>query len=281
MVESMLWSVGIPVTAGGLLLAVCWWVLGFGRWPWMTRIVVVLAIGGAAGGSFLASVGLPGWPPAQKWHGVFLMAGAATAAGLIEAMCPRRDWAGRVVLAMAIGVASVWLLPLPEQSALTVGWVAGGSALLVGMLDRARGGLAVPVGGWAAAAAISVMAIVAGSMTLSLMAGAVSAMCGLVIVLGWFAGGRVTEGVSGGGLTLGGILAVIALTAWAYDYNVVPGWAWAVSGSGFALACILEIGPLGRWKGYPATVVRSIVMISPPVYVVVHEWDAVKGALSG
>lgn len=281
MVESILWSVGIPAAAGGLLLAMCWWVLGLGRWPRMNRALVVIAVGGAAGGSFVASVGWPDWPPAQKWHGVFPMVAVLVAAGLIEAMLPRPEWACRVVLALVAGLASVWLLPLPDQAPVTVALVIASGALLVAMLDRVRGALAVPFGGWAAAMAVSAMALVAGSMTLSLMAGAVSASCGLVLVLGWLGRARVAGGVCGGGLALGGVLGVITVTAWAYDFDVVPGWAWGVCGGGFALACILEVGALERWRGWPASLARSIAMVGPPVFVVVDQLDAVKGALSG
>lgn len=280
MYEPVLWSVGLPAAIGGVFLACCWWVCGFGRWPRVTRALVAITIGGAAAGSFVASVGVPQWPPSQKWHGVFAMIVLLVVLGLIEAMFGRREWAGRVVLAAAAGVASVWLLPLPDQAAVTVGVLIAASALLVGLLDGVRGGVAIPIGGWAAAVSISALALVASTTTLSLMAGAVSAMCGVVIVLGWLAGGRVFEGVSGGGLVLGGVLAVIAVTAWAYDYDVVPGWAWAVSGGGFAAVCILEIGPLGRWRSVSAGVLRSIVLLGPPLFVVANQWEVVKGALS-
>ncbi|MDP6987224.1 MAG: hypothetical protein QGG74_04180 [Phycisphaerales bacterium] len=281
MLESVLWSVGIPAVAGGLLLAGCWWILGLGRWPRVRCGLIALVLGGTAGGSFVASVGLPDWPPAQKWHGVFLMAAVLTGVGLIEAALPRREWAGRFILAVAAGVSSVWLLPLPDQSPVTVAMLIGGSALLTGLLDGARAGAVMPLGGLVAAAAVSAMALVAGSMTLSLMAGALCAMCGVVLLLGWLAGGRVAGGASGGGMTLGGVVAVIAVTAWTYDFDGVPGWAWVVSGGGFALACILEVGPLGRWEGWPAAVIRSVVVIGPPAFVVVDQFDAVQGALGG
>ncbi|MDG2477165.1 MAG: hypothetical protein P8M32_04620 [Phycisphaerales bacterium] len=280
MIDSVLWSVGLPVVGAGVLLACCWWLLGLGRWPRMTRALMVIAIGGSAAASFVATVGAPQWPPSQKWHGVFSMAIVLIVLGLLEAMLPRREWAARVILATLAGLASVWLLPLPGQSPITVAVLIASGSLLVGMLDGARGGLAMPFGGWAAGAVVSVFAVVAGSLTLGLMAGAVSATCGMVIVLGLLARGRVADGVTGGGMALGGVLGVIAVTAWAYDYDLVPSWAWSVAGGGFVIACLLEIGSLGNWKGLTATVVRSILLVGPPVFVVTHQWDAVKGAFS-
>jgi len=246
----------------------------------MNRLLVAIAVGGAAAGSFVASVGMPQWPPSQKWHGVFWMLVLLVVLGLLEAVLGRREWAGRIVLSTAAGVASVWLLPLPDQAAVTVGVLVGASALLVGAVDGVRGGVAMPIGGWAAAVSISALTLVASSMTLSLMAGAVAAMCGVIVVLGWLAGARVLGGVCGGGMVLGGAIAVIAVTAWAYDYDVVPGWAWVVSGGGFAAVCILEIGPLGRWRSTAATVLRSIVLLAPPIFVVANQWELVKGAFN-
>jgi hypothetical protein len=281
MINSVLWSVGIPSVAAGVLLACCWWLLGLGRWPRITRALTAIAIGGSAAASFVATVGAPHWPPSQKWHGVFAMALVLVALGLAEAMLPRREWATRVILATAAGLASLWLLPIPGQSPITVAVLIASASLLVGMLDGARGGVAIPLGGWAAAAAVSAFAVVAGSLTLGLMAGAVSATCGMVIVLGWLAGSRVNGGVVGGGMVLGGVLAVVAVTSWAYDYDVVPSWAWTVCGGGFVIACIFEIGSLGSWKGLSATLVRSVVLVGPVAFVIAHQWDALKVTFSG
>ncbi|MBT5657571.1 MAG: hypothetical protein HOI89_07295, partial [Phycisphaerae bacterium] len=65
MIDSVLWSVGLPAVGAGVLLACCWWLLGLGRWPRMTRALMVIAIGGSAAASFVATVGAPQWPPSQ------------------------------------------------------------------------------------------------------------------------------------------------------------------------------------------------------------------------
>ena len=281
MLESVLWSVGAPAFLGVLAIGIVTWRLRGSRLSWLVSAVTAAILGGVAAGSFVVSVGWPSFPPSQKWHGVFWMSGVLAGIGVLDALAVRGDWASRCVLAVFAGLASVWLLPLPGQTPFLVGVSIGCGVFLVGLLDAARGGIPIPLGGWAAASVASLLALSAGTMTLALMAGSVAACLGGLLVLGWIWPRWETSGSRSGGATLGGVLAMLVVTSWAYDYDTVPAWAWLGVWSGFAIACILEIGTLGRWTGRLATAVRAAVLLVPPGLVVMTEWDLVKGAVSG
>jgi hypothetical protein len=242
---------------------------------------VVLAIVIACVGSFWASVGWPTWPPPQKWLGLPWLVMAIGVLGLIDVSLPRQEWAARVMLAIAVGVAAAWLLPLPDRLAITTGLVVGAFGLLSSLLDMPKSRRSLNLGGWAAAVAVSMLALVANQLTLSLMAGAVAATYAAVWVLHLVFTGRMTRGGGAGGLVLGSVLAAIAMTAWSYDYDLVPQWAWLAAGGGLVLAFMLELGPLGRWQGSLASATRAVALLAPPMWVVLSHFEAVKGAMSG
>jgi hypothetical protein len=206
---------------------------------------------------------------------------AIGAIGLIDAFLPRGEWAGRVVLSVAAGLAAAWLLPLPDQLAITTGVIVGGAGLLTSLLEMPEHRSSLNLGGWAAATAMSMLALVANQITLSLLAGAVAATCAAAWVMGRVLCGRMSRGGGGGGLALGSVIAAIGLTAWSYDYDIVPQWAWLAAGAGFPLACMLELGALKRWNGFLAASSRAIVLITPPIVVVLSQFEAVQGAMSG
>jgi hypothetical protein len=44
---------------------------------------------------------------------------------------------------------------------------------------------------------------------------------------------------------------------------------------------VLELGALKRWNGFLAASARAIVLSTPPIIVVVTQFETVKGAMSG
>jgi len=274
--EEVFWSVILPALCAGIVAACCLIPSGLSHKTMWRRGVIALTLMGAAAGSFIGSVGMPAWPPAQKWHGIFYVMLAMGCLGLVDAIPRRGDWASRVLIGIAAGGATWWLLPLPAQLPITVAAVVAGGALVVSLVDAQRPSLAMPVGSWAAGAAVSMLALVAGSMSLAFMAGAMSAMAGVFIVIRLFPN-RV---VSGGGAMLGGGLAAICVTAMAYDYGDVPVWAWLLAMGGFPLVCMLEIGSIARWQGAAAATARSVLLVSPPVASIWMNFDAIQGAFS-
>jgi hypothetical protein len=281
MFDQVLWSVVFPLLAACFVLAVVCYPRILARHMCLCRAAVVVAIVIAVVGSFFFSVGWPTWPPPQKWHGLPWLVMAIGFIGLIDAFLPRGEWAGRVVLSIAAGLAAAWLLPLPDRLAITTGVIVGGAGLLTSLLEMPEQRSSLNIGGWAAATAMSMLALVANQVTLSLLAGAVAATCAATWVVGRILCGRMSRGGGAGGLVLGSVIAAIGLTAWSYDYDIVPQWAWLAAGAGFPLACMLEIGALKRWNGFLAASVRAIVLSTPPIIVVATQFETVKGAMSG
>jgi len=279
--EPVLWSVALPVAVVAAILAVCWWPAGEGG-RLVNRALIACALACAAVGSFVASVGLPSWPPPQRWHGLVWLFGALAALGVVDALLRPAEWAGRVLIAGAAGLAAAWLLSLPGVSPLAIGLAVGVSTLLVSLLDAEGGrGAAVLVGLWAGGAALSMLILVAASMSVSLMAGAVSAAAAAALLMGVLLRGRAVTRIGGGGATAGGLIAALALTGWSYDYDVVPLWAWWCAMAGFPIACMLEIGPLRKWQGLASIMVRAFAMAAPPVTAIVLNRDAIQGAFGG
>ncbi len=276
MLEPIFWSVLLPGICAGIL-AVCGLLpKGLSQLRVWRRCVVAVAIGGAAAGSFLGSVGMPAWPPAQKWHGVFAAVLAFMAIGIVDAWPQRGDWASRLLISLGAGAAVWWLLPLPGQTPLATASFVVVCVWMVGLFDAQRASVATPIGGWAAATAISMLTLVTGSTSLALMAGAVAVVCGVLIVVGAMPG-RV---VSSGGATLGGVLSIVALTAMAYDYDTIPVWSWLLAMAGFPLAALLEIGRLGQWEHVAATAMRSLLLVAPPAVAVWMHFEQIKEAVS-
>ncbi|MDP7028875.1 MAG: hypothetical protein QF733_01480 [Phycisphaerales bacterium] len=275
-----MWSVALPAIGAGVLLALVWWAAGDGC-TWVPRVVVPLVLAGAAAGSFIASIGLPEWPLAQKWHGLVWVFGAIAAAGMLDGALRAGDWAARLVVACVAGGAAAWLLHLPDTPPLAVGMAVGGLTYVGGMLDSSGRGVPILAGIWAGGAALSLLILVAASMTVSLIAGAVSATAALVVLVGILLRGRAVWRSGGGGAAGGGLLAALALTGWSYDYDIVPLWAWWAGVAGFPIACMLELGSLEKWHGVMSGLARTGVLVAPPVAAIVLNWDAIQGAFSG
>ncbi|MDP7070735.1 MAG: hypothetical protein QF561_05235 [Phycisphaerales bacterium] len=278
MIPVVLWSVVIPTIAAGAIVAAGRWGPLRGR-ACAARTLVVVAIAVAVVWSFVASVGWPSLPPAQKWHAVPWIAVLIGVWGIFDTLLPRDEWPGRLVLAVVGGIVVGWGLVLPGVEPLTVGMVVGATGALTALMDS-RGRAALPLGGWAIAAALSMLTLVAGQLTMALLAGAVSGTLAAIWLVG-LCSGKCGSDTRAGGAALGATLAVIALTAWSYDYDLVPRWAWLVVAAGIPGACMLEVGSLGRWHGVLASCVRSLVLVSPAIAVVLTQIEAVKGAMRG
>jgi len=279
-ISAVLWSVLIPAAGAAVLIAAARWCKPLSRNPAAAAILVVIALTLAAVWSFVSSVGWPAWPPPQKWHAVPWLCLAIGLWGCLDVNLPRGEWPARLVLAILGGVAAGWMLSVPGRDSLGVAAVIGAAGLLTSLLDM-RGRAELSLGGWAIAASISMLALVANQMTLALMAGAVSAALAilwLARVLPW---GSKQADVPTGGAVLGAMLATIALTGWSYDYEQVPAWAWLVAAAGIPAACMLEIGSLRRWHGLLASGVRGLVLIAPAIMVKLTLFEAVKGAMRG
>jgi hypothetical protein len=69
--EEVFWSVILPALCAGIVAACCLIPSGLSHKTMWRRGVIALTLMGAAAGSFIGSVGMPAWPPAQKWHGIF------------------------------------------------------------------------------------------------------------------------------------------------------------------------------------------------------------------
>lgn len=274
--EPIFWSVLLPGLCAGVLVACGLLPRGLSGLRVWRRSVIALALGGAAAGSFLGSVGMPSWPPAQKWHAVFALVLAFIAIGILDAWPKRGDWASRALLGLGAGALTWWLLALPGQTPMAAASGVVVCVWLISMLDGQRASVAMPIGGWAAATAVSLLTLVTGSTSLALMAGAIAVVCGVLIVIGAVPG-RV---VSGGGAMLGGCLAVLALAAMAYDYGSVPTWSWMLAMAGFPLASLFEIGRLGQWEHISGTITRSLLLLAPPIVSVWMNFEQIRESLS-
>ena len=281
MIESVLWSVVLPTVGAVVVLLACWWPKALGG-VWWNRVVVMTALTGAAFGSFVASVGWPVWPPAQKWHGLALVAAGLWFLGWADAAVRAGDWALRLVIAGCAGGLAAWLLPLPGVSALAVGCVVGAAGFVTSMVDGLGGrGAPMVLWMWVAAAATSMLVLVAGSISVALMAGAISAPAAAAWLVAMVLRSRMAVGIGGGGVAAGGLLSALAMTGWAYDYDVVPVWAWWLAVGGLPIACMLEIGPFEKWHGASASCARFVASAVPPAAAIVLNWQAIQGAMSG
>ena len=83
MLESILMSVGLPALLMSVIVTCFWWPKAFAG-GWWGRGMVVIVLVGAVAVSFIASVGLPAWPPPQKWHGLVWFATALAFLGLVD-----------------------------------------------------------------------------------------------------------------------------------------------------------------------------------------------------
>lgn len=274
-------SVGLPALLMSVIVTCFWWPKAFAG-GWWGRGMVVIVLIGAVAVSFIASVGLPAWPPPQKWHGLVWFATALAFLGLVDTAVHHGQWAARMFLAGFVGLAASWLLKLPDMSQLTVGCVIGLGAFLTGMADARGGrGLTMLGWGWASAAAISMLTLVTGAISVSLMAGALSATAACVLVLAIIFRSRSVGEIGGGGLVMGGLLTALALTSYSYDYDTVPTWAWGLSLGSIVTVCLFEVGAFARWQGLSASIVRFVFAAALPVCAILLNWNLIEGALSG
>ena len=71
MIKTVIFSMILPVLAGGGLVALCWLLPPFRKWRWLSSACFGLALAVGVFASFVAENGVPPFPPAERaqWVG--------------------------------------------------------------------------------------------------------------------------------------------------------------------------------------------------------------------
>jgi hypothetical protein len=229
------------VTAAAVLLA---------AWrPWQRAARVehgdwggALAVGLGFIAAFYFVAGARGFQLHERWHWLWMIANAAMALGVVASFA-RANSLMKILSGTALAGATGALFMPPGSAANPVLWKAGlgASVLMVWMMSeplaQRRRGVAMPIAMVIVLAGLSIIMLQTRQAGYSLLAAALSAMCGVATVIALL-NPRFTF-ANGAMHVLSAMLASLCAIGWLYNFTDVPVWPFA----------LLIVSPLMMWVG--------------------------------
>jgi hypothetical protein len=234
--------------------------------PWRgarERAEPVRATGLALGIGFLVGfaiiVGVPRWPPTERWQ---WLAGAALAATVVAAVGDARwvsRYAGMPALALTAACSGALLRPPPAVDApllWQVGLAAGiaALALLMQPLAARNRGLPILLALVIASSGSSIVFVQTGFAVLALLAAALAAALGAAAAIG---AARPDLRLSRGGAQLSAaILLSMLVIGWFYNQAETPWTSFALLAASPLMLWLAERLPMNRLRPLPAAMAR-------------------------
>ena len=181
----ILFTIGLPMLVGAILIVPAWL---------LPRIRVLSGIAGSALGvalgmatvvAFMAEAGVPSLPPGQKWHMLPILACGIVILCPVVAMVDGSGEVGRWLISIASGGIIGWLAVFPGLDLLgqiLLGVWVGISFMVISWVSHRRRGVTVTLSITLVFAALSILCMQAHFITLTLIAGALSATSGIAFV---------------------------------------------------------------------------------------------------
>jgi len=293
-IKTVIFSMVLPVLAGGGLVALCWLLPPLRRWRWLSSAAFGLSLAVGVFASFVAENGVPPFPPAERaqWVGfaavlaaIFAILGPMTGSSERERKWPATEFVALLAGAIVAGLPLIAELAGGEAKSMFSGTgpsdqVAMGLAVAFGFLAldkvvESRPGVTLPLVFFITFAALAPIADAASWITLTFLA-AVSAGVSLVAALSARFGGGPSIG-RGGLLAATVLLVVFPVAGYRQTYGEFPWWVWGLVAGAPLVLLPLEhpwIGKLPPWAGLALRLVCVAALAGFAVFVAVQSGSA-------
>ena len=308
-ISQLILTIGLPALIGAMFIVPAWVLPRFRYTAGIAGSALGVALGLALVVSFMLEAGVPSLPPAQKWHMLPVLACGVTLLCPIIAMVDGSGELGRWLIAIGSGGIIGWLAVFPGSDhffTFTTTWMfayseASSSAssasfsmdiplkLLLGFwialsfislswVSHRRRGLTVNLAYTIVFTGISILCMEAKFITLTLIAGALAATCGVafasaLVAIIWTRdkqGERRAIAIGwGGAFSLAALLPLVAFCGWAYNVGEVEPIHWLLVCSAPILLGLFELPGLHQLKQGPGFVLRIAAVTIPVVLAVV------------
>ena len=280
-IGQILLTIGLPALIGALFIIPAWVLPKFRYTAGIAGSALGVALGLALVVSFMAEAGVPSLPPAQKWHMLPVLACGITLLCPVIAMVDGSGEIGRWLIAIGSGGIIAWLAIFPGMDLLLqilLGvWIAL-SFISLSWVSHRRRGLTVNLAYTIAFTGISILCMEAKFITLTLIAGALSATSGVafasaLVAIIWT---RDKEGKRraiaigwGGAFSLAALLPLMAFCGWAYNVGDVEPVHWLLVCSAPILLGLFELPGLHQLKQGTGFVLRITAVTIPVVLAII------------
>ncbi|MCH2152499.1 MAG: hypothetical protein MK089_04085 [Phycisphaerales bacterium] len=280
-IGQILLTIGLPALIGALFIIPAWVLPKFRYTAGIAGSALGVALGLALVVSFMAEAGVPSLPPAQKWHMLPVLACGITLLCPVIAMVDGSGEIGRWLIAIGSGGIIAWLAIFPGMDLLLqilLGvWIAL-SFISLSWVSHRRRGLTVNLAYTIAFTGISILCMEAKFITLTLIAGALSATSGVafasaLVAIIWT---RDKEGKRraiaigwGGAFSLAALLPLMAFCGWAYNVGDVEPVHWLLVCSAPILLGLFELPGLHQLKHGTGFVLRITAVTIPVLLAII------------
>lgn len=210
------------------------------------------ALGAGCLAAFYFVAGGRGFQLHERWHWLWMIASAAMGLGLIASFV-RANLLMKILSGIALAGATAALFMPPRSAANPLVWKAGlgASVLIFWMLSEPlankRRGVSLPIAMAVVFAGASIVLLQTRQAGYSLMAAALSSMCGVSMMIAIL--NRRFSFANGAMHVIGAMLTSLCVIGWLYNLTDVPVWPFA----------LLMVSPLAMWIGE----LRPIALLRP------------------
>ena len=284
----ILFTIGLPMLVGAILIVPAWL---------LPRIRVLSGIAGSALGvalgmalvvAFMAEAGVPSLPPGQKWHMLPILACGIVILCPVVAMVDGSGEVGRWLISIASGGIIGWLAVFPGLDLLgqiLLGVWVGISFMVISWVSHRRRGVTVTLSITLVFAALSILCMQAHFITLTLIAGALSATSGIAFVTAFISerwgpevpvdSSAVSDDDStlptrslaigwGGAFAVASLVPLVAFCGWAYNVGDVNWVHWGLVAGAPLMLGIGELPGVHHRDGFWWFLVR-VGLVAVPI----------------
>lgn len=286
--EQILFAVGFPALVGGILIVPAWLVPRIRILSGVTGSALGVGLGMALVVAFMAEAGIPTLPPAQKWHMLPILACGIVILCPVVAIVDGSGELGRWLIGIASGGIIGWLAVFPGLDLLgqiLLGVWVGISFMVISWVSHKRRGVTVTLSSTLVFAALSILCMQAHFITLTLIAGALSATSGIGFVTAFISevwGPKVSYASPvfpvdeselpsrslaigwGGAFALASIIPLVAFCGWAYNVGDVSWLHWGLVAGAPLMLGIGELPGLHKKDGFWFFLVR-VGLVAVPI----------------
>ena len=287
-IGQILLTIGVPALIGALFIVPAWVLPRFRYTAGIAGSALGVALGLALVVAFMVESGIPSLPPAQKWHMLPVLACGITMLCPVIAMVDGSGEVGRWLIAIGAGGIIGWLAVFPGMDLLLqvlLGVWVGLSFISLSWVSHRRRGLTVNLAYAIVFTGVSILCMEAKFITLTLIAGALAATCGVafasaLVAIIWIrdhdpdmplaAGQRRAIAIGwGGAFSLAAILPLVAFCGWAYNVGEVEAIHWLLVCSAPILLGLLELPGLHTMEKLGGFILRIMVVTIPVLLAIV------------
>ncbi|MBG84985.1 MAG: hypothetical protein CMJ40_10645 [Phycisphaerae bacterium] len=285
----ILFAIGLPAMVGAILIVPAWLVPRIRRLSGLTGSALGVALGMALVVAFMAEAGIPSLPPDQKWHMLPILTCGIVILCPVVAIVDGSGEMGRWLISIASGGIIGWFAVFPGLDLLgqiLLGVWVGISFMVISWVSHRRRGVTVTLSITLVFAALSILCMQAHFITLTLIAGALSATSGIGFVTAFISerwGPEVPVGSPvfpedeselpsrslaigwGGAFAVASIIPLVAFCGWAYNVGDVTWLHWGLVAGAPLMLGIGELPGLHHREGFWWFLVRVGLVALPIV----------------